>query len=265
MTPRGHRNGGAAGRSLSVLAGGLALILLAAAPAVGQEYRMEAPSGETMTFSRDSVQAMLARTRALYDTLEADPRIVYYVGYGQLVPEGSPGASYPWAAVTVRSDSAVQVVTPGNLREADRAYFNYAVVRMRERSAGANEPDTGDSSRCDEVVAREARILAAFADGWVVARTLFGSPAYPPLGEIAFARAAGHLEAYAADHSIPQLQGCGNSWREEHPERMQRYRRWRGNAYLGEEEPPASESGSPMRALRQIREIPPPVHSLRGN
>ena len=191
---------------------------------------------------------MLARTRALYDTLEADPRIVYYVGYGgDAVPESRPGQAYPWNAVSVRSDSAVRVVTPGNLREASRAYYNYAVMRMREREDAAAR--NADES-CEDAVAREARLLSSFADGWIVTRTLFGGAAYPPLTEIAFAREEGHLEAYAADHDLPQLARCADRWREAHPDRIEAYRRWRDSTYLGEGVSPADSASAPVHSLR---------------
>lgn len=228
----------------------LALVapLLAGADALPGQYRLTAPSGQELVLSRDSVLSMLSRTRALYDTLERDPRVVYYVGYGRAVPESRPAEAYPWNAVTVRNDSSVRVVVPGNLREADRAYFNYAVVRMRDRVSGAEPPAAG--APCEEAVEREVRILDAFADGWIVARTLFGSPAFPPLAEIPFARSAGHLDAYAAERAPPRLEGCAGAWREAHPDRMAAYRSWREREFVGQ--PTDSTAAASSR----------PVHSL---
>lgn len=237
-------------RSLRPSAFVLALLapLLAAADALPGQDRITAPSGHELVLSRDSVLSMLSRTRDLYDTLETDPGVVYYVGYGRTVPEARPAEAYPWHAVTVRDDSTVRVVVPGNLREADRAYFNYAVLRMRERAAGPDRP--AGEAPCEEAVEREVRILDAFADGWIVARTLFGSPAFPPLAEIPFARSAGHLDAYAVERDPPQLEGCAGAWREAHPDRMAAYRSWREREFLGQ--PTDSSATATAR----------PVHSL---
>lgn len=246
MIITGRPGGASSARAAAALVGLLGAFLLMAVPAMAQ-YRLSAPSGETVTFSRDSVEAMLARTRALYDTLEADPRIVYYVGYGVQSDESRPGPAYPWNAVTVRSDSAVRVVTPDNLREASRAYYNYAVMRMRERGPTAARDVEED---CGDAVAREARLLSSFADGWIVTRTLFGGPAYPPLTEIAFAREAGHLEAYAVDHDLPQLDRCADPWREAHPDRLEAYRRWRDSTYLDHGASPGDSASMAVHSLR---------------
>lgn len=247
MTPRRGLPSGAPG-TVPLLVATAVLLLVGADHLPGQAYELSAPSGQQLTVERDSVLSMLSRTRALYDTLESDPRIVYYVGYGRVVPEARPTAAFPWHAVTVRNDSAAEVVTPDNLREADRAYFNYAVVRMRERSA---PPDSSTELSCRERVDREVRVLDAFADGWIVARALFGARAFLPLDEIPFARAAGHLEAYAVGRELPQLGDCVQTWEEDHPDRMEAYRRWRSEVFLAEPPDSASTAAAPQ------------VHSLR--
>lgn len=226
MSRRRGRRGRSSLRPPVVLASFLSLLLLGAGSLPAQ-YRIAAPSGEELSFSRDSVLSMLSRTRALYDTLEADPRIVYYVGYGRHASEERPGEVYPWNAVTVESDSAVRVVVPGDLREADRAYFNYAVVRMRERAAS----EAASELSCREIVAREVRILDAFADGWIVSRTLFGSPEHAALTEIPFARAAGHLDAFLVDRAPPRVADCAEPWAEAHRDRLEAYRTWRSRRF----------------------------------
>ena len=57
--------------------------------------------------------------------LEEDPRILYYTSYGRDLRVEDRDEAYPWNAIDVVTDSIAAVVTPGNLREADRAYYKY--------------------------------------------------------------------------------------------------------------------------------------------
>lgn len=182
------------------------------------QYSIPAPSGDTaVTYPRDTVVALLERTRRLYDDLQEDPEILYYVGVGPDAPASAPEGAYPWNAVRVESDSVVRVVTPENLREADRAYHNYAVIRMRERG------DSVAATECGALVEREARILSAFVDGWIVSRTAFGAAPYPPLDELAFVQESKLLPAFIVTHGAPALGDCEDRWSREHPDELGAY------------------------------------------
>lgn len=186
---------------------------------------------------------MLDTTRALYTDLEQDPRVGYFIDVGPAVPTREPDPAFPWNAVEVRSDSLAAVRTPGNLREADRAYFNYAVMRMRAVRGG--DPDVS----CDSLMAVESGVVSAFADGWIVARTLFGGPPYPPLDEIGFAREAGVLPGLIAARGDRHLGACAEEWAEAHPEEVEAYRQWRRSAFLAALEPDpetSADSASPI-------------------
>lgn len=194
-------------------------LTLAAAPAAAQ-YRLAAPGGEAIEFDRDTLLAMRDRSDALYRELEEDPLVLYYTAYGpELTPEQHELA-LPWNAVDVVTDSSAAVVTPGNLREADRAYYNYAVLRMH---AVRDDPDVP----CADLFAREMTAVDGFVDGWIVARTLFGGPPFAPLDELAFARAAGVLDGFVAASSDRQLGGCLDAWKSDHPDAVERFSRWR--------------------------------------
>ncbi len=135
-------------------------------------------------------------------------------------------AAYPWNAVDVVTDSLAAVVTPGNLREADRAYVNYAVLRMR---AVRGDPDVS----CEEIVSREVEAVIGFVEGWIVARTLFGGPAFEPLDELAFAWLAGVLPGFIAEHANPQLGGCLAVWGDAYAHEIEAYRVWRQEEFRG--------------------------------
>lgn len=185
-----------------------------------QAQRTLALRGDTLTFTEAALRTMLDTTRTLRRDLEEDPRILYFTGTGSSVSVEEPRAAYPWNAVDVLADSVATIRTPGNLREADRAYANYAVLRMKNVR---RDPDVS----CDSLFARELRAVSVFVDGWIISRTLFGGPPYAPLDALAFARDDGVLPGLVAAHEDPQLGGCLSVWTAGHAEALADYRRWR--------------------------------------
>ena len=225
---------GSAGLGLLV---GLSAVALQPAPATAQEYALTSPAGDSLRFELADLRVMLEEARILYDDLVEDPRVLYILGFGPPASVDAPDPAYPWNAVSPTSDSTVDVVTPGNLREADRAYYNYAVMRMREvRTEDPDDP-------CDALVAREEMVLSSFVDGWVLARTLFGGPGFAPLDELAFARAAGHLRPLLAARGDASVGACAAAWAEANPGAVGAYEDWRADAFpeLGT---PAEDAGS---------------------
>ena len=110
---------------------------------------------------------------------------------------------------------------PANLREADRAYYNYAVQRMRVVRWG--DPDVS----CDSLLAQEEKVVGSFIDGWILSRSLFGAPAFEPLDELVFARRAGLLRPLLARRNDPQVGACAGQWADANPERIAAYETWR--------------------------------------
>lgn len=211
---------------------GLSVAALRPAPATAQEYVVTSPAGDSLHFELAELRVMLEEARILYDDLVEDPRVLYILGFGPPASADAPGPAYPWNAVSPTSDSTVDVVTPGNLREADRAYHNYAVMRMREvRSEDPDDP-------CDALVVREEAVLSSFVDGWVLARTLFGGPGFAPLDELAFARAAGHLRPLLAARDDAAVGACAAAWAEANPGAVEAYEDWRAEAFPGLATPP---------------------------
>lgn len=218
----GRPGSGPPGR-LSPLAGLLSAAGVVLLPAIlSAQHTLHGPSGRSITYDSAAVREMLERTRRLRKILEEDPAVVYYVGKGEPATAEDPRAALPWRAVTVRSDSAVEVVTPGNLRESERAYYAYAVERMERIRAGR------PTSSCETALRQEVELVSAFVDGWVVTRTLYGGPAFAPLDRFAFAREAGHLPALVVSLDDTAVSDrCLRWWREAHPEAMAAFRAWR--------------------------------------
>lgn len=217
------------GRAVRVRAAAI-LFLVAGALAPGPlraQFTLRAPSGETLAFDSTAVREMLGESRRLRSILEEDPAVLYYVGSGPAVTPEAPEPAYPWEAVRAQSDSVARIAFPANYREADRAYYNYAVRKMESiRSAPP-------AARCSVVVEREVELASTFTDGWIVARTLFGGPAFAPLDAFAFAREAGHMRAMIVALGNDALGGCLRGWREEHREELDAYRAWRARSFDG--------------------------------
>lgn len=201
-----------------------ALFLLAPSSAAGQ-YRVVSPAGDSITLETESVRVMLDTTRALRKDLEEDPRVMYVLGFGERATDRKLEPAWPWNAIAVQSDSVVQVVTPGNLREADRAYENYAVMRMR--IVRSKDPD----APCDSIIAWEAEAVSSFIDGWIVARTLFGGPPYGPLDAMAFARLDGHLPSLIVDLGDRQVEFCAAEWATSNFAQIEAFRSWYGRQF----------------------------------
>ncbi|NNK49335.1 MAG: hypothetical protein HKP01_10715, partial [Gemmatimonadetes bacterium] len=207
---------------------------------VAAQYTITAENGDTVQFESAALRTMLDTARALWTDLEVDLRVRYMtpaVNRVERVPVAAetPAASYPWNAVQVVDDSLIDVRNlPANLREADRAYYNYAVQRMRVvRGADPDVP-------CDSVLALEEQVVGSFIDGWILSRTLFGGPAFAPLDELVFARRAGLLRPLLARLNDPQVGACAGIWVDENPERVAAYDAWRREKFPlpgeGEEE-----------------------------
>lgn len=203
----------------------LVAALLIGIPQVGHaQYSLSAPSGDELSFERDSLLAMRDRSRALRQNLEEDPLVLYFTAFGQAVEAGAAEPAFPWNAIDVVTDSLAAIVTPGNLREADRAYVNYAVLRMR---AVRGDPDVS----CDELMRRELEAVRGFVDGWIVARTLFGGQPFEPLDEMVFAAAARVLPGLVAASSDPHLGGCLGVWSEANREAIEAFRNWQTEGF----------------------------------
>lgn len=201
--------------------------LLAAPPGLLAQYEMEAPSGIRIEFSSTEVRAMLDTTRSLEMNLQEDPRVLYFTLVGPTVEvRDSLEAAYPWNAVEVRNDSVATILTPGNLREADRAYYNYAVIRMQ--LVRDLDPDVP----CDELMDREVEAVSAFVDGWVASRLLFGGLPFPVLDEVAFAREEGQLRGMLAAARDRQLGACAAEWSADHRGDVESYLTWRDTRFL---------------------------------
>lgn len=207
----------------------LLLTVIAAVPTSAQ-YTLSLPPGDTLTFEESTLQEMLGESRELRRILEEDPDVLYYMGSGPEVTASSPEASYPWNAVRVVNDSVARVATPANYRESERAYVNYAVEKMRHLR---EKPPTAS---CDTAVEREVQLVEGWIDGWILARTLYGGPAFPTLDALAFARDEGHLAPLLVRLGNTGIGACVEAWRRAHPEEVAAFEAWYRASHPGARE-----------------------------
>jgi hypothetical protein len=232
----------AAGCVFAAIGACVCTVLLPGAAAA--QYTLTAENGDTVQFESAALRIMLDTARALYADLEQDPHVAYMtpVGYAgsriNITPENVED-SYPWNVVTVVSDSVADArPMPSNTREADRAYYNYVVQRMRV--VRGSDPDLS----CDSLLALEEKAVGSFIDGWILSRTLYGGRAFATLDELVFARRAGMLRALLARRNDPQLGACAARWADENPARIAAYEAWRIENFPE----PAEESGEELPA-----------------
>jgi len=230
------------------------------APAAAQ-YALVSPAGDSLSFEPSELKMWLETSRELYRILEEDPRVLYVTPLTrQRVSERRPEASYPWNVVTVVDDSTADLQgLPANLREADRAYYNYAVRRMHV--VRSTDPDVS----CDSLLSLERDVVSSFTDGWIVSRTLFGGPPFAPLDEIAFARDAGHLPALIAAHGDRQHGACPAQWAHDNAPAVATYQEWREEHFpLPPPEVPEQAADSTPAAARPPPPLPPPDEGGRS-
>lgn len=212
------------------------------------QYTLTAENGDTVQFRQEALREMLDTARALYADLQEDPRVAYITPLTrERVAEDDPRPSYPWNVVEVVDDSTADMQRlPANLREADRAYYNYAVQRMRV--VRGTDPDVP----CDSVLALEEKVVGSFVDGWVLSRTLYGGPPFAPLDELVFARHAGLLRPLLARLADRQVGACAGQWVEANVDRVAALDAWRAQTFpsapAGTDEPAGSGPGEPAAA-----------------
>ncbi len=235
---------------------------------VAAQYTITAENGDTVQFESTALRTMLDTARALYADLEEDPHVFYmtpvgYEGSRQIVSLEDPEASFPWNIVEVVNDSlADSRRLPANFREADRAYYNYVVQRMRV--VRGTDPDVS----CDSLLALEEEVVGSFIDGWILSRTLFGGPPFAPIDELVFARRAGLLRALLARRNDPQVGACAALWVEDNPERVAAYDAWRLERFPapgeGAEEVPVEEPSTESAEPGQEEPLPDPEGAAIG-
>jgi hypothetical protein len=72
----------------------------------------------------------------------------------------------------------------------------------------------------------ERAILARAADAWILGRSVYNTQPYGPLDELAYAKEAGHLEAFIFTARPNEFASERATWVRANPGAMERYRQW---------------------------------------
>jgi len=130
---------------------------------------------------------------------------------------------YPWEGLRTQGDS---VWVPVSTRYPDSQLVNMIYGHLHLMTEmGRQElwlPEAPDAVGYD----LERAILSRTADAWILGRTVFGTSPYGPLDELAYAKEAGHLDAFIFTARPDEFAATRAEWARANPGAMERYRDW---------------------------------------
>jgi hypothetical protein len=133
------------------------------------------------------------------------------------------GDPYPWDGLDVREDS-VTVRVPRSIQDVQLVFMIYGHQHLMSRMGRQEEflPEAPDATGFD----LERAILARAADAWILGRSVYNTVPYAPLDELAYAKEAGHLEAFIFTARPNEFASQRADWVRANPGSMERYRQW---------------------------------------
>ncbi|MEQ1856956.1 MAG: hypothetical protein ABL963_10815 [Longimicrobiales bacterium] len=133
------------------------------------------------------------------------------------------GDTYPWEELNVRADS-VSVRAPMGAQDTQVVYQIYGHLHLMATMGRQAEwlPEAPTATGYD----LERAILSRTADAWILGRTVYNTGPYGPLDELAYAKEAGHLDAFIFTARPSEFVSERASWVRANPGAMERYREW---------------------------------------
>lgn len=172
--------------------------------------------------------------RPQMENIEMDPTFLI-----ETVPRDTP--SYPWESMLLlEGDTARIGVELGRSQEAGTAFQIYAHLHLMKRMGRLDEFLPGSGGQ--EGYLLERAILARVADVWFYGRGVFDAQAYGPLEELLYSNEAGYLDAFILTARGDEFEEERQTWLQEDPEGLERYRRWFVDTF--EREPPGMREGN---------------------
>lgn len=131
--------------------------------------------------------------------------------------------AYPWEQLNVREDS-VTVRVPMGVQDAHLVYQIYGHLHLMVEMGRQEEwlPEAPNAVGYE----LERAILSRTADAWILGRTVFNTQPYGPLDELAYAKEAGHLDAFVFTARPNEFVSERAAWVRANPGQMERYREW---------------------------------------
>lgn len=130
---------------------------------------------------------------------------------------------YPWEGMRIQGDS-VWVSVPRTDPDVRLVHYIYGhlhlMVHMGRQALWL--PEAPDAVGYD----LERAILSRTAEAWILGRTVFGTSPYGPLDELAYAKEAGHLDAFIFTARPNEFAVTRAEWARANPDEVDRYRDW---------------------------------------
>lgn len=140
-----------------------------------------------------------------------------------VVSEPSDGDVYPWEGMRISRDT-VAVQVPRGSQDPQLVHQIYGHLHLMSTLGRQEEwlPEAPEA----EGYALERAILARAADAWILGRAVYNTVPYAPLDELAYAKEAGHLDAFIFTARPDEFASARADFVRANPGAMERYRDW---------------------------------------
>jgi len=202
----------------------LGLLTLAALQvACGGGARQIGATRPIIVSSGERIRPDPARMDSVYDWVTAEQLNIEEDPSFWVITQPGDGEPYPWDGLDVRADS-VTVRVPRGSQDPQLVFMIYGHQHLMSRMGRQEEwlPEAPDATGFD----LERAILARTADAWILGRSVYNTLPYAPLDELAYAKEAGHLEAFIFTARPNEFASQRAEWVRANPGAMERYRQW---------------------------------------
>jgi hypothetical protein len=199
------------------------LLLGALQVACGGGARQIGTTRPIIVSSGERIRPDPARMDSVYDWVTAEQLNIEEDPSFWVITQPGDGEPYPWDGLDVRDDS-VTVRVPRANQDPQLVFMIYGHQHLMSRMGRQEEwlPEAPNATDFD----LERAILARAADAWILGRSVYNTQPYGPLDELAYAKEAGHLEAFIFTARPNEFASERATWVRANPGAMERYRQW---------------------------------------
>lgn len=185
-------------------------------PAIDRPRPLVVPSGERIQPDSVRLDSIDVWVQEMERTISEDPSFLVDV-------DDVPQAAYPWETMELRGEDTVRVAVRG-ASDAVLSYMIYGFLHLMKRMDRLDEwfPDAAALEGFD----LERFVLARTAESWLLGRSVYDMPPYPPLDELVYALDRGYLDAMILAARPDEFADTREAWLEEHPDGLEEFRTW---------------------------------------
>lgn len=154
-----------------------------------------------------------------------------------VIAEPVTDETYLWEGLRISNDSVWVTV---DIRAPDTRLVHEIYGHLHLMSTLGRQDEWLPEAPAAEGYALERAILARAADAWILGRTVFETAPYGPLDELAYARDAGHLDAFIFTARPEEFAAARGEWARANPRAADEYRQWFLDTF--NQEPPGLRS-----------------------